>query len=212
MVATMAAIPIAIIGAGGQARVVAAALVASRYRVAGLYDDDAERWGGSIDGHPIIGPVEELETKSHPAIVAIGDNRTRKLVSEQLDLEWFTVVHPFSWVAPGVELGRGTFVNAGVVVQPGASIGDHVILDTQTGIGHGGRVHDYAHVAVAYLGADSSVGEGALLGIGSLVFPRTEVGAWATVGAGAVVVRDVRPRATVIGNPAREIDAAVASG
>ena len=45
--------------------------------------------------------------------------------------------------------------------------------------------------------------EGALVGIGAIVLPRVRIGAWSTVGAGAVVTADVPPAVTVMGVPAR---------
>ena len=44
-----------------------------------------------------------------------------------------------------------------------------------------------------------------MLGIGSVVLPNVQVGPWATVGAGAVVLQDVAPGVTVVGNPARRL-------
>ncbi len=45
--------------------------------------------------------------------------------------------------------------------------------------------------------------EGASLGLGSVILPNVRVGRGAVVGAGAVVVRDVAPGATVLGAVAR---------
>jgi acetyltransferase-like isoleucine patch superfamily enzyme len=49
------------------------------------------------------------------------------------------------------------------------------------------------------------VEHGAKLGIGARVAPRLRVGRCTMVGAGAVVIRDVAPGATVAGVPAREL-------
>ena len=46
---------------------------------------------------------------------------------------------------------------------------------------------------------------GARIGGGAVLLPGIEVGEEAFVGAGAVVLRDVPPRAVVVGNPARQI-------
>jgi acetyltransferase-like isoleucine patch superfamily enzyme len=46
---------------------------------------------------------------------------------------------------------------------------------------------------------------GARIGGGAILCPGIEVGAEAFVGAGAVVIGDVPPRAVVVGNPARRI-------
>lgn len=50
-----------------------------------------------------------------------------------------------------------------------------------------------------------TIGDGAFLGIGSVVLPGVHVGANACVGAAAVVTQDVPPRSVVVGNPARVV-------
>ncbi len=50
-----------------------------------------------------------------------------------------------------------------------------------------------------------TVRRGARIGGGAVLLPGIEVGEEAFVGAGAVVIRDVEPRALVVGNPARQI-------
>ena len=50
-----------------------------------------------------------------------------------------------------------------------------------------------------------TIRRGARVGGGCIVLPGIEIGEEAFVGAGAVVIRDVPPRALVVGNPARQI-------
>jgi acetyltransferase-like isoleucine patch superfamily enzyme len=50
-----------------------------------------------------------------------------------------------------------------------------------------------------------TIRRGARIGGGCVLLPGIEVGEEAFVGAGAVVIRDVAPRALVVGNPARHI-------
>lgn len=197
---------VAILGAGGHAVMVASTLIAAGHEVAGFYDDDQETWGRTILGIPVLGPIREYSASngSH-AILGIGDNRTRKRLAEQLQFEWMSVVHPFSWVHPGVTPGPGTIICAGAVVQPGARIGSHVIINTRGSVDHHCRVGDYAHLAVAHMGGGASIDEGVFLGLGSTVLPAIHVGAWSTVGAGAVVTKDVAPDTTVVGIPAHPL-------
>lgn len=49
------------------------------------------------------------------------------------------------------------------------------------------------------------MGEGVLVGLGANVMSRRHLGAWCRVGAGALVDKEVAPRATVVGVPARLI-------
>ena len=52
---------------------------------------------------------------------------------------------------------------------------------------------------------DVTIGDGARLGVRVCVKPRVTIGAGARIGAGAVVVHDVPPGETWVGNPARNI-------
>jgi sugar O-acyltransferase (sialic acid O-acetyltransferase NeuD family) len=197
---------VCVIGAGGHAAVVASTLIAAGNEVVAFYDDDPTTWGTMILGIPVVGPISALSatTCSH-FILGIGSNATRKLLAEKLDFKWATVVHPFAWVHPDVSLGKGTVVCAGAIIQPGAKIGSHVILNTKASVDHHCHVGDYAHIAVAHLAGGASIGEGAFMALGCTVLPGIHVGAWATVGAGALVTKDVAPNTTVVGAPARAL-------
>jgi acetyltransferase-like isoleucine patch superfamily enzyme len=50
-----------------------------------------------------------------------------------------------------------------------------------------------------------TIRRGARVGGGAILLPAIEIGEEAFVGAGAVVIRDVPPRAVVVGSPARKI-------
>ncbi len=57
----------------------------------------------------------------------------------------------------------------------------------------------------SYTRLQTWVEDGASIGGGAVILPGIRVGACAIVGAGAVVVKDVLPGVTVVGNPARPL-------
>ena len=198
---------VAVIGSGGHACVVASTLMATGHQVVGFYDDDQQKWGSHIFGIPIIGAIEQLASSkdfSH-GIIAIGQNEIRKNIATKLDIDWITLIHPFSWVHPDVTLGVGTIICAGAIVQPCANIGSHVIINTKASVDHHCQVGDYAHIATSHIAGGASVGEGVFMALSSTVLPGIHVGSWATVGAGAVVNKNVLSETTVVGSPARKI-------
>jgi carbonic anhydrase/acetyltransferase-like protein (isoleucine patch superfamily) len=70
-----------------------------------------------------------------------------------------------------------------------------VVIGTDVTIGHGAIVHG------------ASVGDGCLIGMGSVLLDNVELGADCIVGAGAVVTQNKRfgARSLVLGNPARVV-------
>ncbi|MDW8289326.1 MAG: acetyltransferase [Armatimonadota bacterium] len=200
--------PIAIIGAGGHARVVIGTLQELGLPVGAIFDDNHNIWGLAILGVPVVGGISRLAKEGYRrAIIAIGDNAARRRLSLQLrGVEWATIVHPHTWVHSSVQIGEGTVVFAGAVIQPEVRIGNHVIINTGATVDHECVIGDYAHIAPgAHLAGRVEIGEGAFIGIGSSVIQCRKVGAWAVVGAGAAVVRDIPERVTAVGVPARVI-------
>lgn len=199
---------VVVVGAGGHGKVVVATLQAAGGRVAELWDDDPERWGAEVLGVPVHGPIAEraAESPGRPAVLALGDNRTRRRFATELPLSWIAAIHPDAVVHPSVSPGVGTVVFAGAVIQPDAVLGRHVIVNTGASVDHDCRIGDFVHLGPGvHLAGEVRVEDGAVIGVGAAVIPGRAIGAWATVGAGAVVTREVAPEDTVVGIPARSV-------
>jgi len=200
--------PVAVIGAGGHAKVVISTLQASGQTVGAIFDDDARKWQTTILGVGVRGPISALmETNYRAAIITIGNNGVRERVSEQLkNLEWLTAIHPQAYVHPSAHIAGGTVIFAGAVIQPDVIIGSHVIVNTGATVDHDCVLGDYVHLAPgAHLAGGVKVGRGSFLGIGAVVTPYRVIGDWATIGAGGVVVKDIADNVTAVGVPARPI-------
>ena len=203
---------VAVLGAGGHAKVVVATLQAAGFTVAAIFDDDAAKQGTALLGVEVRGALADFARSSHRrAVVAIGNNTTRRQVVEQLEnqlpaVEWITAIHPHAYVHASVKLGAGSVVFAGAVVQPDANIGAHAIINTGATVDHDCAIGDFVHLAPGtHLAGDVRIDRGAFVGIGAAALPGRRVGEWATVGAGAVVVNDVPAGATAVGVPAKAI-------
>lgn len=195
-----------VIGAGGHAVMVAATLLATGFNILGFYADDPPMIGKSILGAPVKGLVSDIPKKgSSKAILGVGSNNARQKLASELDLDWVTAVHPFSFVDPSATVGIGTVICAGAIVQAEAAIGAHVILNTKASVDHHTIVGDYSHIAVAHLAGGARIDEGVFLALHSVVLPGICVGAWSTAGAGAVVTKDVDPHTLVVGVPAQPL-------
>ena len=119
--------------------------------------------------------------------------------------------HPGAQLSQHCQIGPGTVICAGVIVNALARVGSNVILNTGCSVDHHCIVEDHAHLAPGVrLGGSVHVGRGVLVGIGATVMPGRTLGDWSRVAAGAVVHRDVASGETVAGVPARRLSSAEA--
>lgn len=196
-----------IIGAGGHAQVVIALAEALGHRVAGIFDDQ-KRIDSILLNHRVIGRLADvLDASNVKAIIAIGDNATRRNVAARWHhIDWVTLIHPTAWIAPNVAVGLGCVVMAGVVLQPSVRLGNHVIVNTMASVDHESTLEDFVHVAPGcHLAGNVHLQEGVFGGIGSSYTPGVTVGRWSMIGAGATVTTSIPDSVTAVGVPARVI-------
>ena len=186
-------------GASGHAKVVADLARLNHVDVPCMVDDNESV--KSLVGKPVVHCADGLS----PMIVTIGNCQTRRSVVQSLGaIDFMSLVHPSAILADSVQIGRGTVIMAGTIVNPYAVIGDHCIINTGASIDHECVIHDFVHIAphVTLCGA-VEVGEGTWVGAGVTVLQGIHIGKDCFIGAGAVVVRDVPDGTLCYGNPAR---------
>jgi sugar O-acyltransferase (sialic acid O-acetyltransferase NeuD family) len=116
-----------------------------------------------------------------------------------------------NFVHPGIDLtmtsiGLGNYLQDGVMLQAEVVIGDNSSIHMGALIGHESRIGNSVFIAhgVSISGC-CEIGDGTFIGTNASVLPRTRIGRWATIGAGAVINKDVPDYAVVVGNPGRNI-------
>ncbi len=193
-----------IVGAGGHGKVIADIALKKGYQNIGFADDNAV---GECMGFPIIGKsgdLEQLNDGRTDFVIAVGNNEIRKKIAESHDVNWVTLIHPSAQIGVNVRMEHGTVVMAGAVVNACASIGRHCILNTCAVVEHDNVLGDYVHISPnASLGGTVHIGECTHVGIGATVINNINICSNCTIGAGAVVVKDLTESATYIGIPAK---------
>ena len=82
-------------------------------------------------------------------------------------------------------------------------MGRHVAFGTHSNTAHDTQIGDYSQISGSCeINGHAILEEGVFLGSHATVLPNAHIGAWAYVGAGSVVLKRVRPRMKVFGNPA----------
>lgn len=205
---------IIIVGAGGQAQVVAGILNQDpRVTIEGFIDVTNKNKGKLIAGKPILGTHHLLGKLTKRgikhAIIAIGDNQIRKQRFGQVKKAGFTLIntiHPTANICKPIKLGEGVVIAPGVNISFNVNIGDNCIINTASVIEHEVSIGNHSHIGpnVAIAGA-TTIGEQAFVGIGASIINFLKIGNRVTIGAGSVVLNDIPDDATAVGVPAKVI-------
>jgi sugar O-acyltransferase (sialic acid O-acetyltransferase NeuD family) len=196
---------ILLLGAGGHAKVVLDAILAGGRTRADIdvVDDRPQLQGRDYLGGPILARAASTADLFH---VGIGVGRVRELPFGELAAALhvpFTVLHPAAVISTFAVVGAGSFVAALAVVGPMARLGESVIVNHGAVVDHDCVVGAFTHIAPhATLGGAVQIGRRVMIGAGANVLPGVRVGDDSTIGAGAVVTRDVPSGATWVGVPA----------
>ncbi len=200
-----------IIGASGHGKVVAdIAIKMNKWQNIEFLDDDESI--KTFMGLEVIGKTADVFIYKDEAdfFVAIGNNAVREKVQENLiehGLNVVSLIHPRAVIGTDVEIGIGSVVMAGVVINSSSRIGKGCIINTSSSIDHDNIIEDYGHISPGINTAGTvKIGKGSWIGIGSVISNNINICSGCKVGAGAVVVKDITEPGTYVGVPVRKID------
>lgn len=200
-----------IIGASGHGKVVAdIAIKMNKWQsIAFLDDDESIKTSIRLE---VIGKTADAFTYKDEAdfFVAIGNNGTRVKVQKKLieqGLNVVSLIHPSAVIGTDVEIGIGSVVMAGVVINSSTKIGKGCIINTSSSLDHDNVIDDYVHISPGVnMAGTVKVGNGSWIGIGSVISNNVNICSGCKVGAGAVIVKDITDPGTYVGVPVRRVD------
>ncbi len=131
-----------------------------------------------------------------------------------------TRVWHFSHIMQGCEIGEGCNIGQNVVVSPGVKLGRNVKVQNNVSLYTGVECEDDVFLGPSCVFTNVTnprsavnrraqyaltlVGRGASIGANATIVCGHNIGAFAFIGAGAVVTKTVPAYALVVGNPARQ--------
>jgi len=123
-------------------------------------------------------------------------------------------------VRAGAVIGEGSVLGKNVFVDEGVRVGDRSKIQNNVSLYRGVNIGNEVLVGPSAVFTNdlfprarnedwevvtTDVHDGASIGANATIVCGSEVGAWALVGAGSVVTKNVEPHALVAGNPAKRI-------
>ncbi len=204
---------IVVFGAGGHAKVVIDIIEGqNKYHLIGLIDPYK-----SLDeqhfGYPIVGNRRDYSIlkRVYGGIVAIGDNWTRKEMTELIkssapQFEFIRCVHPRATLGRDVQMGGGTTIMAGVVINSGTVMGEGCIVNTSSSVDHESVLGNFVSIAPnSSTGGCVYIDDFTAIGIGTNIIQKIHIGEHTVVGAGSTVINNLPSYVVAFGTPCRII-------
>ena len=132
-----------------------------------------------------------------------------------------TKIWHFSHIMPNCVIGERCNIGQNVVISPEVVLGNNVKIQNNVSVYTGVTCEDDVFLGPSMvftnvtnprsavnrrnLYAKTHVGKGATIGANATVVCGHDIGAFAFIGAGAVVTKTIPPYALVVGNPSRQI-------
>lgn len=192
--------PILLVGAGGHARACIDVIEQEgRFAVAGLVGLPDEV-GTRTLGYPVLGTDADLPALLGDyayALISVGQIKTPEPRMRLFDLlvqsgcALPVVVSPRAHVSKYAQLGAGTIVMHGAVVNAGAVVGRNCIINSQALVEHDAVIADHCHVATAAaINSGVRIGAGTFIGSNSSVRQGINIGERCLIGMGQRVLAD----------------------
>jgi UDP-2-acetamido-3-amino-2,3-dideoxy-glucuronate N-acetyltransferase len=142
-------------------------------------------------------------------------------VDEPSEIGEGTKIWHFSHVMKDSRIGEGCNIGQNVVISPGVQLGRNVKVQNNVSIYTGVICEDDVFLGPSMVFTNivnprsrvvrrdqylrTHVGKGATIGANATIVCGNNIGAYAFIGAGAVVTKEVPPYVLVLGNPARHV-------
>ena len=207
---------IIIFGASGHGSVVLDCIEKEgKHNVIGFIDSFKKK-GSLVNGYPILGNEYDLphlinENNIKGGVVAIGDNWIRSLVVDRVNnicpnFEYIKVVHPSAEIGKNVQIGFGTVIMPGVIVNANSFIGNFCLINTNSSLGHDGFMQNFSSLAPkTCTGGNFILGKYSAVCLGTNIIDSITIGQHTVVGAGSLVVGNIDSNILAFGSPAKKI-------
>ena len=190
--------PLLLVGCGGHARSLIDLVESNgRWQLLGLIGLP-EQVGDQILGHKVLGcdnDLPELRKHCKNALLAVGQIASpeprKRIAAELRRLKYMCpfVVSPHAHISCYSQLGFGTTVGHGAIVNAGSSIGNYCIINSQSLIEHDVIVGDYCHISTGSLiNGNVRIGDGSFIGSGAVIREGINLPPYTVIGAGKRVM------------------------
>ena len=198
---------ILLIGAGGHARSCIDVLEEeNQFEIAGLIEKGESISNESL-GYPVIGTDDDLKVLRQQyknALITVGQIKSPKIriklyqLLKELDFTLPVIVSPHAYVSKHAQIGEGSIIMHGVIINANAKIGNNCIINNRALIEHDAVIGDHCHIATgAIINGEVSVENETFIGSSAVTKQAISIGKNCVIGAGVVLKNDIESNKVV---------------
>ena len=210
---------IILIGAGGNAAVILSTIFDINknnklYKILGFLDDKKKKFNnlkylGKINKITINKLLKNKDNLFIWTLIStsLNEKSINRLKKLNIPIYKFAkIIHPTATVSDLAKIGRGSTIHPNVNIGPNVVIGNHVHIFSQSIVGHDTHLSNYCFVANSVsIGAKIKAGKGVYFGSNSSIIEKLKIYTWTIIGLGSVLLKSVKEKSVMVGNPAKKI-------
>lgn len=182
-----------------------------KFNFIGFFDDKIPK-GIQIEDYSILGGINELNsyTDNLNLVFGFGDPKSKENVFNKItnkNIYYPTLIHPSCILdSKTFSFGKGCIICAGTIITVNVHLADFITLNLSCTIGHDSKIGSFSSfMPSTNISGEVSIGKRVYCGTGSTIINSIAIGDNSTIGAGAVVTKDLPSNCTAVGIPARPI-------
>ena len=202
-----------IIGASGFGREVAWLIEElDDWNIAGFVDDNEKILGTNINGFPVVGNTEYLieQNKNINVVIAIGNPIIRKKIYDKLSqsnmINFPNIIAKDVRISNTNQLGIGNIICTHNVLTTNITLGNFNHINLSCTVGHDAIIEDFSTVYPGVnISGNTRIKSFVEVGTGTKIIQGKTINENIIIGAGSVVVKDLKDTGTYVGIPVKKI-------
>lgn len=180
-----------------------------QWEIKGFFDKNPDALRGFSSDYKILGYERNFKFKpGDHVIICTANPELRQRIAMELEsrVAFFSYIAPNAIIGKFVKIGTGVIICPNVCIMSDTEICDFVFINVGSNIGHDCKIGTCCSLmSNVDIGGDVSLGEKVYIGANATIIPRISVNDNITIGAGSIVIRNLKKQGTYFGNPAKFI-------
>ena len=188
----------------------------NRYKIGGFIESDKNKIGKSINKIKVL-RTEQVFSKKNSLlkknlVLAIGDIKKReKLIKFYSGIKrvlFPTIIDPSSNILKtNTNLGKGCIISVGATILNNCKVNDFCIIGTSATVLHDTSIGRNCLIGGhAVIGANANINHSVFIGVGAIIpSSAINIGSFSYICSGSVVMKNVKSKSKILGNPAKKI-------